>query len=71
MKKYAEKIDELVNVIQADNELERENQKNINKQLEDKRKKDREDRIETKKETNILVLDLKKALAKLLVFLIN
>ena len=61
---YAEKIDELVNVIQADNELERENQKNINKQLEDKRKKDREDRIETKKETNILVLDLKKSTGK-------
>ena len=61
---YAEKIDELVNVIQADNELERENQKNINKQLEDKRKKDREDRIETKKETNNLVLDLKKSTGK-------
>ena len=61
---YAEKIDELVKVIQADNELERKSE-NINKQLEDKRKKDREDRIETKKETNILVLDLKKSTGKI------
>ena len=63
-KELIEKINELIEVIKADNELERENQKDINKLLEDKRKKDREDRIESKKGIKSFVLDLKKSTGK-------
>ena len=60
-----DKLDELISVIREDNALEKADQKDDKKQLEAKKKKDREDRIETKKQTKTFVIDLKKSVGKL------
>lgn len=60
----AEKLDELIQVIREDNKLEEESQKEDKKQLEAKKRKDREDRIESNKETKSIIIDLRKSTGK-------
>ena len=60
----AEKLDELIQVIREDNKLEEEIQKEDKKQLEAKKRKDREDRIESKKEIKSFIINLKESTGK-------
>ena len=62
---FGDKIDELIEVIREDNKLEKKDQKEDKKQLEAKNKKDREDRIEGKKESKIFIFNLKKETGKI------
>jgi putative chitinase len=61
---FGDKIDELIQVIREDNKLEEKSQKEDKRQLEAQKKKGREDRIETKKETKSFLIDLKKSTGK-------
>ncbi len=60
----AEKLDELIQVIREDNKLEEESQKEDKKQLATKKRKDREDRIESKKEIKSFIINLKESTGK-------
>jgi len=62
---FGDKIDELIQVIREDNNLEKKDQKEDKKQLEAKNKKDREDRIEGKKESKFFIFNLKKETGKI------
>jgi len=67
----AEKLDELIKVIREDNKLEEESQKEDKKQLATKKRKDREDRIESKKETKFFIINLKESTGKVSGFFDN